>query len=427
MNAARYSKTAMLLHWSIALALAFQISLGWRLEDFAKGPDQFWAYQLHKSIGITILLLTLLRVAIRWLHPRPALPADSIWAQRLAKSVHTGLYLVMLGGPLTGWAIVSTSKLNLPTLIFGVLPWPHLPLPNLFHEPAEMIHELLAKLAFGLFVLHVAGAVRHQFFRNDNLLGHMLPGLGGGKVPTRTKAGIALAAALAGIVGAVAWAKLVPPPAVSNLAPPVASSGNINPQPLANAIPPPAADVLSTIDPDEEKSPPETVTPLTRWKVSNGGELGFTTSWSGTAINGRFGRWDADIMFSPDILEKSRIKVMVHLASADTGDGQRDETMQSDSFFDSAVHPVAVFTAKRISHSGADRYLAVGTLSLHGQTHPATLRFSLKISDGRATVRGAAQLSRTNFGVGSGDYSATNEIPDQVSVSFSFTALAQTG
>jgi polyisoprenoid-binding protein YceI len=127
------------------------------------------------------------------------------------------------------------------------------------------------------------------------------------------------------------------------------------------------------------------------------------------------------------MLEKSRITVRVTLASADTGDGQRDDMLKSDSFFDSLAHPVAVFTARRISHRGGDRYTATGTLSLRGETRPVTLTFSLKIDSGRAVVRGTATLNRTEFGVGSGEYAATDQIPDQVAVSFSFTATAQTG
>ena len=110
MTLQRYSRTAIFLHWTIAFALAFQLALGWRLEDIPKGPGLFAAYQLHKSVGITILVLTLARIAIRIMRPRPALMADSVWAERLARAVHWLFYGVLLFGPLTGWIIVSTAE-----------------------------------------------------------------------------------------------------------------------------------------------------------------------------------------------------------------------------------------------------------------------------------------------------------------------------
>ena len=422
MTTTRYSKTAIFLHWAIALTLAFQISLGGRLEEIEKGAGQFWAFQLHKSIGITILLLTLVRVGIRFVHPRPPLPADSGWAQRLAKTVHAGLYLVMLGAPITGWIIVSTSKLNFPTLLFGTVPLPHLPVPRLFHEPAQELHEWLAWLAIGLFLLHVAGALRHHFARNENLLGRMLPGLGNAE-PSRLRSGVAAATALLLIFAAVAAAKILPLPTGG-----VATVGAVPALPAVPTVevtPAPSAADSDALANTQEPAKPEGV-PLATWTVVKGGELDFKTSWSGVAVNGRFTQWDADILFSPDQLDQSKIRVRVTLASADTADSQRDEMLRSDSFFDTVLHPVATFSADRIVRRSGDNYIANGKLTLKGQSRPVALRFSLKINEGRAQVRGSAQLSRTDFGVGAGEFATTDQVPDQVSVSFAFAANVQT-
>src|SRR3546814_10090710 len=84
MEPARYSRAAIALHWIIAAILAFQIALGWRMGTLTAATGQFHAFQLHKSIGITILLLSLARVLIRFWKPRPAPHHDRPWARRLA-------------------------------------------------------------------------------------------------------------------------------------------------------------------------------------------------------------------------------------------------------------------------------------------------------------------------------------------------------
>ena len=169
----RYSIAAIILHWAIAALLAFQIAVGWALEDL--GARGFNLFQLHKSVGITILALTLLRIAVRYWKPRP--PAkEGGWQGSLASAVHFGLYAFMLAAPLTGWALVSTAKVKVPTLIFGVIPLPHLPVPAGAHELAEGSHGVIAWIGIALFLLHVAGALRHHLLLRDGLLWRMVPG-----------------------------------------------------------------------------------------------------------------------------------------------------------------------------------------------------------------------------------------------------------
>lgn len=99
--------------------------------------------------------------------------------------------------------------------------------------------------------------------------------------------------------------------------------------------------------------------------------------------------------------------------------------MKGDDFFDSAAHPKAVFTATNIRHIGGDQYEARGTLDLRGVKKPATLRFTLHIVDDRARVSGSTQIDRTAFGVGQGEWAATDAIAAGVRVDFSFAATRQ--
>ena len=162
----------MLLHWGIALLLIFNFGLGERSEDLREGPELFWVMQLHKSVGITILLLSIWRLWVRLRMPRPAKAADGPVAQRISTAVHWGFYAVMI----LGWLIVSTAKTVLPTLLYGVVPWPHLPnLGHAAHEGAETAHAIMSKVMLPLLALHLLGAVRHQFLLRDALVERIVP------------------------------------------------------------------------------------------------------------------------------------------------------------------------------------------------------------------------------------------------------------
>ena len=110
------------------------------------------------------------------------------------------------------------------------------------------------------------------------------------------------------------------------------------------------------------------------------------------------------------------------MASAKTGDAQRDGTLPAPDWFDTANHPKAVFRATKFLKTGADRYVAKGALSLRGVTKPLDLPFRLTITGDKAHVTGEASLDRTVFGVGQGEFTATDQIPGKVSVRVDLTA-----
>ena len=184
----RYSTVAIVLHWLIALLILANIVLAWTFQNIPKGLLEFKLIQLHKSFGITVLLLSVLRLAWRLMNPPPPEPPMPTWQRWAAATVHWGFYVIMIGMPLSGWAMVSTSSLNLPTMLYGVIPWPHiallhdLPLASRKLWGAWMgnTHATLAWIAYGLIALHVAAALKHQFFDRDNLIYRMAPFLGRG-------------------------------------------------------------------------------------------------------------------------------------------------------------------------------------------------------------------------------------------------------
>lgn len=409
----RYSYTAITLHWLIALLLAFQIALGWALEG-NNSPELFARYQLHKSVGITILLLSLARLAARLFAARPPASEGPAWTRALAGTVHWLFYLVMILGPITGWLLVSTARVQVPTLLYGLIPWPHLPVGRSWHEPAESIHGAMAWLAIGLFALHIAGALRHQWLLGKPELQRMIPSARGKAVGSAIGALALVAGAFA--VGQVIYPdKKTRPRVEKRVVPPVAASA-------VPTEPPAAVTESDKALAAEEAAAEDALQPLADWTVASGGRLGFTARWNGEAVDGRFDRWRAAIRFSPDALAQSQIRVTVDLASADTGDGQRDDSLKSSDFFDTAAHPGAVYTARDIRHLGGDKYEAHGTLDLRGVSKPATLRFTLRIDGDRARVAGTARIDRTAFGVGQGEWAATDAIAAGVDIAFSFTA-----
>ena len=410
MSPQRYSLAAIALHWSIAAALAFQLALGWQLSGIAPGPGQFAAYQLHKSVGILILVLTLIRVAVRLALPRPkALPDDRLSAFA-ARATHRLLYAIMLLGPLSGWALVSTSKLQVPTLLFGTIPWPHLPLPRSTNGIAYEAHVLATYILAGLIVLHVAGAIRHQFFERENLLSRMLPRL----VPS-----VALASGL-GVVALAAAASFLMSGKTAVAVP--QQPHVVAPVKVAASPPRPAPTAAPAAAPETQKPEQEadaTPQPLSQWRVVGPGKLGFVAMWNGGGVNGSFQRWKSDISYSPDDLPGSAIAVTIDLASAATGDAQRDETLQGPDYFDVSAHPQAVFRAKGFRPKGGERYEARGVLDLNGRSRPVTLHFTLRQDGDTARAEGSADLDRNLFDIGSAD---DDTIAAKVAVRFALTA-----
>jgi cytochrome b561 len=173
----RYSLVSIVLHWSIAVLIVWNILLGWNMGDLP--PEQrFGAYQTHKSIGLTVLTLSLLRLGWRLANPAPPLPSHMKgWERLFARGTHVLFYVLMIGVPLGGWALVSSSPLNLPTSFWGLFDWPHLPLPKskALSDQIESAHGLGAWIIVITLGLHVAGALKHQFLDRDTVLWRMLP------------------------------------------------------------------------------------------------------------------------------------------------------------------------------------------------------------------------------------------------------------
>lgn len=177
-NAERYTSVAKALHWAIAILIVGQLIGGFVMHNLEFSQIKVNLYQLHKSFGLTVLMLALFRLYWRLTHKAPALSPDyKRWERVLARVTHVAFYVLIIAIPLAGWIMVSASEDGFPTEFFFLFDWPDLPVAE--SEAAEEfwveIHELLAKLTIGLLVLHVAGALKHHLMDKDRTLFRMLP------------------------------------------------------------------------------------------------------------------------------------------------------------------------------------------------------------------------------------------------------------
>ena len=354
-----YDPVAIGLHWISALAIFLMLGMGWVMTDLPPGSAlQFSLFQDHKSVGMTVLLVTVLRVLWRLSHPAPALPNSMMpWEQRMAHLGHWGLYAMILGMPLIGWGVVSTSPFNIPTVLYGIVPLPHLAFLAEMADKAtvnkvlKQAHDLGAVVLALLILGHVAAALRHQFILRDGILRRMLPFLM-----------VAL-----GMLPVTAFA--------------------------------------------------------TEWNVDAAkSKLGFVGTQSGAAFQGNFSHWNAKIDFDPKNPAAASVLITIDMASAGTGDKQKDMSLTQAEWFDTQHFPNAVFEAKGFRSKGGNAFETTGSLTIRGHGKEVVLPFNLDVSDMIAHATGRLSLIRTDYGVGQGAWVTGEYVATDVAVVFDVVA-----
>lgn len=388
----RYDAVAMLFHWTIAALIIWQIVVGIWMANALLAADEatrFVAYkqvQLHKSIGLTVLALSVLRLAWRWMRPTPALPDGMSGIERLGAGLtHAAAYALMIVLPLIGWAMVSTSPQlgDVPTVVFGLFVVPHLPFLSGLEGAAQQFwsrnfyiaHATLGYIFAALLILHVLAALKHHFVNRDQVLARMVPvvaprGPVRDPAPKSSSAASwigALALLVASGAGAIALFLFEPS---SGPATAVAERGAME-----------AGDI-----PMWEVIPAES-------------EIAASGDNAGQPFKAVFSDWSAEIAFDPDKLEQSKARVVIQAKSGATGDMQYDGSLPAEDWLDVAAHPEIVFEAATFRRQG-EAYEAVGELTLKGVTKSLSFPFTLTIEEDRAEMSGSLPLQRSEFGIG---------------------------
>jgi cytochrome b561 len=171
----RYTRTAVTLHWLIALVIFVVFPLGVYMHELPLSPDKLRLYSYHKWMGVTVFMLAALRLYWRATHQPPTLPESMAgWEKFAAHATHYALYVLVFVIPLSGW-LMSSAK-GFQTVWFGVLP-----LPDLVGKDKELgdilqeVHEVLNFLLLGLVLGHIGAALKHHFIEHDDILARMLP------------------------------------------------------------------------------------------------------------------------------------------------------------------------------------------------------------------------------------------------------------
>lgn len=170
-----YTRTAVALHWLVALLILAALPLGLYMTGLKLSPLKLQLYAYHKWLGVTVAWLVLLRLVWRVRHPAPPLPMSvPAWQQQAASALHHLLYVLMLLLPLSGW-LMSSAK-GVQTVYLGVLPLPDLLSKDEgLGELLALFHATLAYALAALVAAHVAAALKHQFVDRDGVLARMLP------------------------------------------------------------------------------------------------------------------------------------------------------------------------------------------------------------------------------------------------------------
>jgi cytochrome b561 len=283
-TAEKFGLTARAFHWLIAVLILMLLMMGYQMGTLPMGPDKLWVIGLHKSLGITVLALGVMRLIWRILNaPPPALHSHAKWEKFLAKTIHVVFYISIIGMPLSGWIMSSASEY--PVNFYGWFNIPSIVAKNHdLAEAMESVHELFALGLMGSVVLHIAGALKHRLIDNDDTLNRM-------------GANIVIAALALCWMGLVGWVMISDNPDLNEDKKPVIAQAE--------------ADVHVSGDGN--------------WAiVKEASAIEFTFTQYGQSVKSNFANWDGQIVFDKDNLAVSRADIRIDAASLKTGSDERN-------------------------------------------------------------------------------------------------------
>ena len=357
MSQVHYTRTAILLHWLIALIIFVAWPVGLIMGDMEISPLKIKVFAWHKWAGITVLWLSVVRLSWRATHSTPAYPqAMSQWQVRVSKGVQWSLYALLFAVPMTGWLFSSAAGysvfylnlIHLPDLVEK-----NKALADQLHE----IHETLNWALLALFVVHCAAALKHHFIDKDAVLMRMLR-----STPKTPLLGL--------IVGFSVF-----------------TAFQADPADAAGFIP--------------EKS-----------------EIKFISRQMGVDVEGRFRKFEGDVVFKPADLAKSSARIEVDLASIDLGSTDSEQEVKGKDWFLVSSFPKGTFQTTSIKLKSPDHYEAIGKFTLKGIHKDMVVPITTKQINGHTIAEGQFNLKRTDFKIGQGIWADPEAVGIEITVIF---------
>jgi len=382
----RYGSVARTLHWTIALLVLLDIVLGVVGKNIPRNAETVdflkILYSTHKTIGVVVLALAIVRVLWTLSQPRPvALHPDRKLETFAAETAHWVLYVAIFMLPLSGWVMHSAE------VGYAPIWWPfgqNLP----FIEKSETTAELAASVHWAAGVVlaltlaaHISGALKHAWFDRDGTLARMWRGTAAGddtKMHDGKAAPVVMAIVVWGATIGAALTVFAPTHEVEAAAPTAAAD--------------------------------------TGWAVQEG-SVNITVLQSGAEVSGGFGAWTASIEYDP---ESGTGQVTAVIDTTSVTIGSVTGQAKGAEFFDVETYSDATFEGA-ISRGEGAAHTAVGTLTLVGQTVPVTLNFDLTVDGTQAVMTGGTDLDRRDFGMGA-SYSDESDVGFTVGVAINLTA-----
>lgn len=405
----RYGGVSRGLHWLMALIILCLLGVGFYMGEMALSPLKLQVYTLHKSFGMIVLGLGVIRLIWRVAKPVPAhLPSHASWEVFLAKTIHAVFYCSFLVMPLSGWAMSSAAEYS--NSFFWLFEFPPLTGKNeQVFELMEAVHEVSAFILLTGIGLHIAGALKHWLIDRDETLGRM------GANPVLVVLGLALLS----VPVVLASGDLFEEEGGHEHhhehggAKTVQAGGQEQTHEMHDGV----------IAPDEHGAQ--------KWVADPAAStVDFSFTQYGQTVNGSFKDWSADIRFDPQDLEHSKVQVKIDVASIETGSSDRDEQARSESWFDAAAYPAAEFKSESFEKQDANHFVVHGDLSLRGVKMPLSFPFAVTFSEKGPGVKtaemdGTLTLDRLAFGIGQGEWKSTEAIGGAVDVHVRVSAQAE--
>ena len=367
----QYSDVAIGLHWLIALLIIGLVAVGKFMTGLdSDEPLRFTLTQWHKSIGITVLLLSVIRLIWRFGHRPPAHPRGRPPSQRRASElVHGLLYLCLFLVPISGWILVSVSPLNVETLLFDVIPWPHLEPFASYTDKAIQVeryadyHELAGNVLLVLMLGHIGAALKHQFINRDAIMRRMwsLRGLG-----------------------------------VGFFLPLVLGTGAV----IA------FASYLSF-----NKSAP---------LQAGASTVGFEALVAGDATMGQFGDSTVTAVLDKSAVERSSIVALVNTAGTTSDNPQVQASLPGPEWFDVEAFPEARFASTSVSVNETGDFSITGQLTIKDVSTEISFPMSVIDENGQRFANGQFSIDRRDYNIGMDSQSSDEYVGFDVTIHFRF-------